>query len=224
MSAPNPPSDFGNLVSTPTSTLCGNFKNTLLRLPVMLYNFIKWMLNDAGDLTADFKRQIVRPGDYIYSATPLAQDSSRLLCDGQAVLRADYPELFAAIGTLYGAGNGTTTFNVPDFRDKFPIGVSGTRPIGSTGGASSQNVMLVEANLPKHIHYIGIDGGTGLTVDSETGRHRVGAGTEIDWQDGTSTTKAGRTRDTGPNTPEEQAAVTVPTIPPYLAVYIYIAT
>lgn len=45
-----------------------------------------------------------------------------LLCDGSAVLRTDYPELFAAIGTTYGAGNGSTTFNVPDLRGVFPRG------------------------------------------------------------------------------------------------------
>ena len=42
-----------------------------------------------------------------------------LLCDGQAVSRTEYSDLFAAIGILYGAGDGSTTFNVPDFRGQF---------------------------------------------------------------------------------------------------------
>ncbi len=42
-----------------------------------------------------------------------------LLCNGQAVSRTTYADLFAVIGTLYGVGDGSTTFNVPDFRGKF---------------------------------------------------------------------------------------------------------
>ena len=46
-----------------------------------------------------------------------------LLCNGQAVSRVDYTELFAVIGTAFGAGDGTTTFNVPDLREILPVGV-----------------------------------------------------------------------------------------------------
>jgi microcystin-dependent protein len=45
-----------------------------------------------------------------------------LLCDGSAVSRAQYPELFKAIGVFHGAGNGTTTFNLPNLTDKVAIG------------------------------------------------------------------------------------------------------
>ena len=45
-----------------------------------------------------------------------------LLCSGQAVSRSTYPDLFAAIGTTYGAGDGSTTFNVPDLRGRVPAG------------------------------------------------------------------------------------------------------
>jgi hypothetical protein len=50
-----------------------------------------------------------------------------LLCDGAAVSRATYNKLFQAIGTTWGAGNGTTTFNLPDMRGAAPAGV-GTTP------------------------------------------------------------------------------------------------
>jgi microcystin-dependent protein len=46
-----------------------------------------------------------------------------LLCDGAAVSRATYNKLFQAIGTTWGAGNGTTTFNLPDMRGAAPAGV-----------------------------------------------------------------------------------------------------
>jgi microcystin-dependent protein len=45
-----------------------------------------------------------------------------LLCDGEAVSRSTYSELFGEIGTTYGAGDGSTTFNVPDLRARVPIG------------------------------------------------------------------------------------------------------
>lgn len=47
-----------------------------------------------------------------------------LLCQGQAVSRTTYAKLFALIGTTYGAGNGTTTFNVPDLRGRAPVGLN----------------------------------------------------------------------------------------------------
>lgn len=49
-----------------------------------------------------------------------------LYCDGSAVSRTTYSELFAAIGTIYGAGDGSTTFNVPDLRGYFLRGDGGT--------------------------------------------------------------------------------------------------
>lgn len=72
-----------------------------------------------------------------------------LLCSGQAVSRTTYAALFAVIGTTYGPGDGSTTFNLPDLRDKFPIGKNaGT--LGSTGGSSTKTLTI--ANLPAHTH------------------------------------------------------------------------
>lgn len=45
-----------------------------------------------------------------------------LLCDGATISRATYSALFAVIGTIHGAGNGSTTFNIPDFRGRYPRG------------------------------------------------------------------------------------------------------
>ena len=58
-----------------------------------------------------------------------------LLCDGQAVSRTAYPALFTAIGTIYGTGDGTTTFNVPDLRNEFIRGL-GTQTLGVHNPAS----------------------------------------------------------------------------------------
>lgn len=57
-------------------------------------------------------------------------------CNGQAVSRTTYADLFAAIGTTYGAGDSSTTFNLPDMRDEFIRGKSDTRPLGNKQAAS----------------------------------------------------------------------------------------
>ena len=66
-----------------------------------------------------------------------------LLCDGAAVSRTDYADLFAVISTTYGAGNGSTTFNVPDLQGKLPQGYeSGNYAMAGTGGANTVTVSL----------------------------------------------------------------------------------
>lgn len=59
-----------------------------------------------------------------------------LLCNGSAVSRSTYATLFAVIGTTYGIGDGSSTFNVPDLRGRSPIG-AGT---GTGGGASGSGL------------------------------------------------------------------------------------
>ena len=65
-------------------------------------------------------------------ATPYSQHISGWIhCNGGAVSRTQFAKLFAAIGTSYGAGNGSTTFNVPNLIGKFVRGSSGSREVGS---------------------------------------------------------------------------------------------
>jgi len=60
-------------------------------------------------------------------------------CNGQAISRTTYAALFAAIGTTYGAGDASTTFNVPDMRDEFIRGKSDSRPLGNKQAGSFAN-------------------------------------------------------------------------------------
>ena len=59
-----------------------------------------------------------------------------LMCDGSAVSRTTYSALFAVLGTTYGAGDGSTTFNLPNLQKRFPLGRCGdtTIALGATGG------------------------------------------------------------------------------------------
>ena len=64
-----------------------------------------------------------------------------LFCNGAAVSRTTYATLFAQIGTLYGAGDGSTTFNLPNFNDRMPIGSSTNYNLGTTGGSKDAIVV-----------------------------------------------------------------------------------
>ena len=72
-----------------------------------------------------------------------------LLCDGSSVNRVTYADLFSVIGTTFGSGNGPNSFNLPDFRARFPLGSNGSSVL-STGGSSQHNLTVAE--LPTHNH------------------------------------------------------------------------
>jgi microcystin-dependent protein len=96
-----------------------------------------------------------QPGDTFPAGAILlwgaaAPPAGWMICDGTAISRAGFPTLFANYGTTWGAGDGTTTFNLPDYRDKIPVGKSGTKALASTGGA--ETVALTTAQLPVHNH------------------------------------------------------------------------
>ena len=65
--------------------------------------------------------------------------SGFLLCDGRAVSRTTYAVLFAAIGTTYGSGDGSSTFNLPDMRGRVAVGVDSDANLGTVSGANSRN-------------------------------------------------------------------------------------
>lgn len=80
-----------------------------------------------------------------------------LLCNGAAVSRTTFSDLFAIISTLYGVGDGATTFNVPDMRGRIGIGLdagnvnlAAADVLGETGG--EENHTLLTAEMPEHVH------------------------------------------------------------------------
>ena len=88
-----------------------------------------------------------------------------LECDGAAVSRTTYSDLFGVIGTTYGTGDGSSTFNLPDLQDNVAMGKSGTKAVASTGGANTTpvapagnisgttaNASLSTAQLASHTH------------------------------------------------------------------------
>lgn len=73
--------------------------------------------------------------------------SRYLLCAGQVVSRVTYKSLFDVIGTTYGAGDGTTTFHLPNFQQRFPYGNTPTaKAVGQVGG-SAQHTHPVDVDV-----------------------------------------------------------------------------
>lgn len=94
------------------------------------------------------------------------------LCDDTALSRTTYARLFAVIGTAYGTGDGSTTFNVPDLRDRVPLG-KGTNnaTLGAeTTGAAASSVMAsaTKSGVQTATNTTGSDGDGDLTVGTAT--------------------------------------------------------
>jgi microcystin-dependent protein len=83
-----------------------------------------------------------------------AAPSYWLLCDGAAISRTAYPDLFTIIGTTYGAGDGSTTFNLPNLKGRVPVGRDAAQTefdvLGETGGEKAH--VLTIAELAAHNH------------------------------------------------------------------------
>lgn len=167
-----------------------------------------------------------------------------LLCNGSAVSRSTYAALFAVIGTAYGAGDGSTTFTLPDFRDRFPVGAGTSYSANSTGGSKDAIVVshthtgTTDSN-GAHQHLVvasvGNTGapspGTGPTVDGSNSVSAFGwsANSESYILAGTSGPNAGLSNSAGAHTHafttgSTGSSGTNANLPPYLGVYFIIKT
>lgn len=94
------------------------------------------------------------PAGFIMMSGGLVIPAGWLVCDGSLVSRTTYAGLFAAIGTAYGLGDGSTTFGLPNFKGKFPAGFNAAdadfNALGDVGGAKT--VTLTTAQMPAHTH------------------------------------------------------------------------
>ena len=103
-----------------------------------------------------------------------------LECDGRAVSRTTWASLFAKIGTTYGAGDGSTTFNLPDYSNRVPIGVSSSISLGKTGGEATHTLTVEE--MPSHNHdFRGVNTGIGANGHMGVYPARINQDTEPNW-------------------------------------------
>lgn len=110
--------------------------------------------------TQTYKELVLKPGGDtlpIGGIIAFASDtipSGWLLCDGRAVSRTEYAELFKVIGTKHGSGNGSTTFNLPNPKGRTLVGKNSTdtdfNELGKTGGEKTHTLTVSE--MPSHNH------------------------------------------------------------------------
>lgn len=124
-----------------------------------------------------------------------------LICDGSEVSRTEYADLYSAIGDLYGAGDGSTTFNVPDLRGDFLRGTgTATRNTGSGANVGVHQdgtaIPMLKSYFTSNDGWIGItrgesenatnfvkfadlyNGAESMVVYSQSGGHYIGGGTQ----------------------------------------------
>ena len=75
-----------------------------------------------------------------------------LLCDGSAINRLTYTDLFNAIGTAHGSGDGSTTFNIPNLRNKFVVGEGTSYALAATGGSADATLVSHSHTVDSHTH------------------------------------------------------------------------
>ena len=178
----------------------------------------------------------VNPAGAIIMWGATSAPTGYLPCDGAAVSRSTYADLFSAISTSYGAGDGASTFNVPNLQARFPIGYDGGSSYGlaATGGATTASYTpagtnaghaITEAQMPSHTHDTwGVNwpsgswtGGTGTTQSGVTQASGSLA-----------STSTLRTLSTGSGSTHTHtfagSAATIATLSPYLVVNYIIKT
>jgi microcystin-dependent protein len=117
----------------------------------------------------------VMPPGIIAPLAKAAAPTGWLLCDGSAVSRSGATKrLFEAIGTTFGTGNGSTTFNLPDLRGRVPVGVDGTAgrlsehdAIGESSGEEKHTLSIGE--IPSHKHAFSLETNAGANNTAAKG-------------------------------------------------------
>ena len=142
------------------------------------------MLDDgsAANFTTKFQAAIDAlilasrtPTGAIFAFPTATAPTGYLACEGAAVSRATYAALFALIGTAYGAGNGTTTFNLPDLRGEFIRGWDNSRGVDSGRGIGTAQT----DQLKTHTHEIVASLGGTETVTDQVGVFNTAQGDEL---------------------------------------------
>lgn len=146
------------LTSTPTNgqLLIGNSGGGYTQSTLTAGSGIS-ITNGSGSITLDVL-SLLQPGilvPYAGSSAP----TGWLLCDGSAVSRSVYGGLFAVVGTTYGSGDGSTTFNLPNLVDRFAVGAGGSYALAATGGAATATTSTAGSH-----NHTGLTGSTALTT------------------------------------------------------------
>ena len=158
------------VLKTSTNVLIGTYDSLfpIASLPVSIYN------GGTGATTAEGARINLGLGTFLVPTGSLIMWPSSViptdwkLCNGDAISRTTFATLYSLIGTTFGVGDGTTTFNLPNYKNRMPYGAD-TVAIGATGG--SANAIVVSHN------HGGVTGGQSVShnhgVNGTTGGQSV---------------------------------------------------
>jgi microcystin-dependent protein len=116
-------------------------------------------------------------GSIILHGLATAPNAGWLYCDGSAVSRGTYSVLFSVIGSTYGPGDGSTTFNLPDLRSRVPAGAgaaagAGLTPRALAASGGEETHLLAQTEMPGHVHTI-TDASHNHTVTNPTHTHSI---------------------------------------------------
>lgn len=144
----------------PATTTEGTGNGSVEDIRKKIQNSLVRQENILPDLFANFS--VFVPVGAVVAYGSSTAPKGWLSCLGQEVYRGDYPDLFAVIGTTYGAGNGTTTFNLPNLSGRVVVGQGSgsgltSRSMGATGGAETHT--LTTGEIPSHSHTSNATGG-----------------------------------------------------------------
>lgn len=106
---------------------------------------------DAAVSIQTAQNSLVPVGGVIDYPSATAPNSNWHLADGTAISRTLYSTLYSLIGTTFGSGDGSTTFNLPNYKDRMSIGAGNSYALAATGGATS-NTPSISVTDPGHTH------------------------------------------------------------------------
>lgn len=150
--------------------------------------------------------------------------SGWLVCNGQEVSRSSYSALFSLLGTTFGSGDGSSTFNLPNYNNRLPVGAGGLYAAGAQGGSKDsvlvQHTHVATVNDFGHSHNLTLDVWRG--ANAQNLGPAWGGGDRRDATNVTRSTEGSVTTGITVSNSTEGVSGSDANMPPYLGIYFII--